>query len=193
MKKFLVLSLLFILFVDANMAPEGFERFPNYYFVETGTYRREGILLALRAGFPEIHSVEIDAHFVKEAKKRFINQSNVYIHEGDSGLVLWDVIKDLDKPITFWLDGHNGFPDPNSSAKNCPLMEELDQIKQHHIKTHTIIINDMHCCETLLFDFLTQEQIMQKILEINPNYVIEFVPGGGIGEYPVNIMVARVK
>ena len=43
----------------ANMAPEGFERFPNHYFVETGTYVGQGIRFALRANFSEIHSLAL--------------------------------------------------------------------------------------------------------------------------------------
>lgn len=193
MKKILLVVGVLGTSILANMAPEGFERFPNYYFVETGTYAGDGIKFALRARFPEIHSVELDHTFATRARIMFSRFKNIHIWEGDSGVILWNVIKDMKKPITFWLDGHNGFPDPKSKAKNTPLMEELDQIKQHSIKTHTILIDDMHCCGTLLFDFLTKEQIMQKIWEINPNYEITFVAGGDAAEYPNNIMVARVK
>jgi len=177
----------------ANIAPEGFDRFPNYYFVETGTYMGKGIRFALRAGFPQIYSVEINHNFVRRARSVFARCSNVHIVEGDSGKDLWDVIKDMDKPITFWLDGHNGHPDPDSTKKNTPLMEELEQIKMHPIKNHTILIDDMHCCETVLFDYLTKEQIASKVLEINPEYEITYVDGGDQGEYKDNIMVARVS
>lgn len=191
MKK-LFLVLLLTSYGHANMSPEGFERFPNNYFVETGTYLGQGIGFALRAGFPVIHSVEIDHNFAMQARAVFARYPNVHIWEGDSGKMLWDVIKGIEAPITFWLDGHNGFPDPKSAQKNTPLMEELEQIKWHPVKTHTIIIDDMHCCGTLLFDFLTRDDIVRKIMEINSAYEITYVPGGDAGEYPVNIMVARV-
>lgn len=193
MKKILsVISCLVSFSLFCNMAPEGFERFPNYYFVETGTFSGDGVQFALRAGFPEIHSLEIDSALVIQAKKRFKKQKKVHIYKGDSGLMLWNVIKNFKKPITFWLDGHNGFPDPKSKAKNCPVLEELEQIKKHPIKNHTIIIDDMHCSGTLLFDYITKEQIAKKIKEINSNYVISYIPGGDDGEYPCNIMVAQV-
>lgn len=35
-------------------------------------------------------------------------------------------IKKLNAPITFWLDAHSG--------NQCPLIEELEQIKRHKIK-----------------------------------------------------------
>lgn len=176
----------------ANMSPEGFERFPNKYFVETGTLDGQGIRFALRAGFPFIHSIEIDHLYVVNARQTFDNCKNVHIWEGDSGKILWNVIKDINEPITFWLDGHNGFPDPNSTQKNTPLMEELEQIKWHPIKSHTIIIDDMHCCNTLLFDYLSKEDIIKKIFEINPSYKISYVPGGNAAECPNNIMVAML-
>lgn len=190
-KTFLSLLLLLPTMALPNMAPEGFERFMNYYFVETGTYLGSGIRFALRAGFPEIHSVEINPEFAKNAHKMFSQYSNIHIWQGNSGVMLWDVIKDLNKPITFWLDGHMGEANPHGKA--TPLLEELEQLKKHPIKNHTILIDDMHCCGTALFDFITKEMIMKKIWEINPQYTISFVPGGDAGEYTQNIMVAQVK
>lgn len=187
-----IVSLLSVTHLKTNMSPEGFERFPNYYFVETGTYGGAGIDLALRTNhYTEIHSLEISPRFVSQAKARFRVYKHVHVHQGDSGKYLWKVIKNMNKPITFWLDGHRGTPDPNG-GKNTPLLQELDQIKRHSIKTHTIVIDDMHCCNTELFDFIDHEQIISKIMEINPNYTIYYVDGGGVGEYPDNIMVAQV-
>lgn len=183
---------LFALPVVANMNPKiGFVDYPNYYFVETGTYDGDGIRFALKGNYQEIHSVEIFDDFVNRARINFARYPQVRIWKGDSGKMLYDVIKNMDKPITFWLDGHNGTPSKDGS-KNTPLMEELDQIKQHHIKTHTIIIDDMHCCGTILFDYLTREDIIAKIKEINDDYVISYIPGGNEGEYPNNIMIAQV-
>ncbi|MEX2437750.1 MAG: hypothetical protein WD449_00690 [Candidatus Babeliales bacterium] len=194
-KKLNFLSIAFMGTAFANMAPEGFERFPNYYFVETGTFDGQGIRYALRARsalntFNEIHSVEIFKPFVDNARRNFLDQSKVIIWYGDSATKLWDVIKNMDKQITFWLDGHSG--DSNPSIKHTPIMEELEQIKRHPIKNHTILIDDMHVIGGVLFDYLTKEDLINKIMEINPRYVITYVAGGDEGEYPNNIMVAYV-
>ncbi len=176
----------------SNMGPAGFTDFPNYYFVETGTLGGEGIAMAKRTGlFQELYSIDIHLPFVEYARARFPDPSMHFL-QGNSACDLEALIKPLDKPITFWLDAHHGEPTQNGE-KNTPLMEELDQIKRHPIKTHTILIDDMHCTGMILFDYLTREQIAQKVLEINPRYTIEYVPGGNEGEYPNNIMVARVK
>ncbi len=175
----------------ANIGPQGFKAHLNPHFVETGTLYGDGIWQALRDGFPEIHSVEFDLGWVTQAREKFSEHPNVYVWHKDSGKQLYEVIKNIDGQITFWLDAHNGWNNP-IDGKNTPLLAELDQIKLHKIKTHTIMIDDMHCCNTVLFDYLTIEQISAKVLEINPAYQISFEPGGNGGEYPKNVLVATV-
>jgi hypothetical protein len=99
------------------------------------------------------------------------------------------LIEDIHEPVTFWLDAHI-CPARTDGGKNCPLIEELEQIKQHPVKNHIILIDDMHCCNTELFDFMNQNDFIAKILEINPDYEIRYVDGGNDGEYKNNVMVA---
>jgi hypothetical protein len=176
-------------FLLSNMGPQGFGSFLNHYFVETGTFNGESLLKALHVGFQEAYSIESDKDLYENVRQRLARIPNVHIYYGDSSQELWNIIKALDKPITFWLDAHT-FPPRYDGEKNCPLLEELEQIKQHPIKTHTILIDDMHCAGTAAFDFLTKEDLIQKIREINPEYQITYVPGGDEGEYPENVMVA---
>lgn len=190
----LIISLMALLAVSsawANIGPQGFYRHPNRYFVETGSQGGEGVQKALNAGFQIIHTFDIDPICIKDCNNRFPDDPRVHIWFLDSGKHLYNIIKDIDEPITFWLDGHNGWPDPDG-GKNTPLMEELEQIKWHKIKNHTIIIDDLHCCNTALFDFLTLGDIIKKVLEINPDYTITFEPGGNEGEYPANVLVASI-
>lgn len=179
--------------VYGNMGPTGFSNFPNHYFVETGTAGGNGIELARKTGlFTEIYSMEIDESHIAFARSRFPFESHIHIIHGDSSRDLEALIKPFDRPITFWLDAHHGEPSPGRKS-NLSLMQELDQIRRHPIKVHTILIDDLHCCGTVLFDFLTREQIVQKVLQINPSYNINYINGGDEGEYPNNILVARVK
>ena len=182
----------------SNIGPQGFKAFLNPYFVETGTFSWDGIIRALEDGFENILSIESVNELYTPVKEKFINNKNVKITHGSSSIDLWDMIKDINEPITFWLDAHV-FPPRTDGGKNCPLIEELDQIKRHPIKTHTILIDDMHCAAPdgiaggEAFDFLTKEDLINKLLEINPNYNIYYVPGGNDGEYPENVMVAEAK
>ena len=188
----IIISFVSVIYLNhANISPAGFVQFPNEYFVETGTYLGNGIQRALEVGYKEIRSIEINPKKVANAQQRYANYDNVFIMQGSSSTDLWDLIEDIDGRITFWLDAHVYPPLPNG-GRNCPLLEELDQIKKHPRKDHTILIDDMHCCGLPAFDELTKEDLITKILEINPNYVITYVPGGAKGEYPENVMVAYI-
>lgn len=193
-KRFVVsLAILFCSCVYANIGPQGFSQFKRRVFVETGTFGGNAIQKALDAGFEEVYSIDIDPICIKDARNRFKRNPNVHLFHKDSSYQLWDIIQGIHEPVVFWLDAHNGFPDPNLiGVKNTPLLEELEQIKRHPIKNHTILIDDLHCCGTLWFDFLTLDQIIAKVLEINPDYDINFVPGGDDGEYPTNVLVASI-
>jgi hypothetical protein len=178
--------------VFCNMGPQGFKDFLNYYFVETGSYLGSGIQKASNDGFNEIYSIEAVQQLFNIVSGKFINDKNVHLYFGDSSKDLWNVIKDLNKPITFWLDAHI-CPARQDGGKNCPLIEELEQIGRHHIKNHTILIDDMHCADTILFDFLSKDDLKEAIWKINPNYKIFYVPGGDEGEYSQNVMVALIE
>nr|MDN3507408.1 hypothetical protein [Simkaniaceae bacterium] len=187
-------SLLLSAFAFANIGPQGFSEFNyNRYFVETGTYVGNGFKKALEANFSHIYSIEINKRLYNRYPSRFkkIDLSKVKLFLGDSSVDLFKMIKDINEPITFWLDAHC-CPARKDGGKNCPLVEELAQIGKHHIKNHTILIDDMHCAGTVLFDDLTIEDITREIHKINPDYKIKFVPGGDRGEYPVNVLVAQI-
>jgi hypothetical protein len=67
----------------------------------------------------------------------------------------------IKEPTLFWLDGHPDGIDGN------PLWGELNAIKYHNIKTHTILIDDI----PIYFD---PKQVEDELLKINPNYVFTY-------------------
>lgn len=186
---FFILNCFLFSSLSANIGPQGFEPYVQNYFVETGTYMGGGIKKALKAGFKEIRSIEYSTYYYDYAVRKFSKKPQVKLYLGDSSKDLWRVIKDIKEPITFWLDAHIS-PPRSDKGKNCPLIEELEQIKRHPIKNHIILIDDMHCCGTEDFDMMVREDFIAKILEINPNYQISYVDGGDNGDYKNNVMVA---
>lgn len=155
-----------------------FKKYKNKYFVESGTYEGDGITNALIAGFKEIYSIELAPYFYEKALKKFRKNKNVHIILGDSGTVLWEVIKDIDEPITFWLDGHySGGNTGIGSNGYTPILQELDCIRRHHIKDHTILIDDVRLFGTAEFDFVTTDEILQILQEINPAYEFRYEEG----------------
>lgn len=161
-------------------------QFLNNYFVETGTCSGDGILCALELNFK--HIISIDIIYYEPVYKKFSNYEDIYkklsnnkIVEtivGDSGVILYDIIKNINEKITFLLDAHSDLIKEEINWNPiCPLLEELEQIKKHHIKNHDIIIDDI--TPIILLPNFSKQIIEQKIKEINSNYIINYVDTGG--------------
>ena len=155
-----------------------FKNHLNHVFFETGSYSGNGVQAALDSGFKEIFSMEINPPNYKECMERFSGVNNVAIIHGDSCVDLFDVIKHIELPITFWLDAHySGEGSPKGHVK-YPLLYELNQIRKHPIKTHTIIIDDMRCWRG--FNPARDHDdtnIIDTIMAINKDYKITYVDG----------------
>lgn len=167
-----------------------FKKYPNKVFIETGSYLGNGIRNAIEAGFEQIYSIELSEKYFNYCKEQFVNYPQVIMVFGDSCERIKDVIKDIDTPITFWLDGHHSCEDTALGKYWTPLMQELEQIKGHKIKNHTIIIDDMRCWKepNPVHGFYTPD-ILQKIQEINSNYEISYENGQTYND----ILVAKIK
>jgi len=146
-------------------------RYKNEYFVETGTLHGDTLKTVKDSGmFNKLYSIEFDDEFYTKASNRFSDHKDITIFKGTSKTDLFTIIEDINTPITFWLDAHWTGPQvaKNDPLLICPILEELDQIKRHHIKTHTIIIDDMRLMNG---HFPVRiDDILRKLAEINPNY-----------------------
>jgi hypothetical protein len=164
-----------------------FPFFPNRFFVETGSYVGTGIERALAAGFPSIISIELSEKYFSFCTQKFAGFPQVKVMFGDSALVLAEVISAIEHPITFWLDGHHSCGDTALGLHWAPLMQELEQIRSHRIKTHTLLIDDMRCWQepNPTHGFSVQE-LIPFIYTINPNYKLSYLDG----EAPQDILVA---
>ncbi len=169
--------------------PYSFLLHSNRVFVESGTFNGDGIFYAILSGAKEIHSIDLSPKYYYHAKERFQNNDNINLYLGDSGKQLYDIIKNIDEPITFWLDAQFCGGDTAFNGKITPILDELEQIKQHHINTHTILIDDVRQFGTWYFDYITKEQLIEKIFEINPNYSISYTDGF----VQDDILIAEVK
>ena len=160
---------------------ELFEKYPNPVFVETGSFKGTGIQQALDAGFERVISIEISQYYYSLCRERFRQHKNVEIIYGDSGVILYDVIKTILDPITFWLDGHffGQGEDKNMGKgnKDSPVVEELICIRRHHLNTHTIIIDDLRCWfkenQLSVIDF-NVDDLKKILLDINKDYNLIF-------------------
>lgn len=166
-----------------------FRQFKNRVMVETGSYRGDAIKLALDAGFEKIYSIDTDPEAERFCNLRFRRDQNIKLFTGNSADLLWDMIKDINEPITFWLDGHWQMLEGTEPGINpWPLEKELEQIKRHPIKTHTIIVDDMWFLSHPYITGWQKTEIEMWIYAINPDYKVEYFANPVIN----NILVAHV-
>jgi len=162
------------------LSKEVISKYISPIFVETGSFQGQAISLALSVGFPKVISIELSNKFYDYCYRKFLNDKRVKIFHGDVELMLWDMIKGIDKPVTFWLDAHDSGGETAKGIHGDPIIQELDIIKNHPIKNHIILVDDLRG--------MVVKDIQNKILEINHNYVFSFEDGF----VPNDILVAKV-
>lgn len=169
-----------------------FKEFANSVFVETGSYRGDGIQLAINAGFEKIFSIDIDPENIEFCRNRFdlINNPDprIILTHGDSAECLWPIIGRIEDRITFWLDSHWQMLEGTEKGKNpFPLRKELNQIRQHKRNDHTILIDDMLIMQRNITGY-DQGVIEEDLRRINRGYKLEYFANPVID----NILVAYV-
>lgn len=165
----------------ASLSKKVLEKYPNKYFVETGTHIGNSVQLALDCGFEKIITMEINPEKVNHAKERFseeIENKKVIIFEGDTVDVFPEAIKLLDAPATFWLDAH--WDDGPKGEYLCPLPIELELLSNNPIKEHTLLIDDRRLFGvpgTTWGHTIDEEGILESIFDINSEYKISYEDG----------------
>ena len=81
------------------------EKYSCKSFVETGTFLGDTVWF-FKEFFDELYSIELSYELAERAKKRFEDCANVNIIEGNSAIVLQQIIDKFNCPVFFWLDGH---------------------------------------------------------------------------------------
>lgn len=109
--------------------------------IETGTY--EGAMIdSCKRIFKKIYSIELDESLCENARILFQSYPHITIINGDSGEKLVSVLKEINEPCLFWLDGHYSGGITAKGNVNTPIMAELKAILTHHINNHVILIDD---------------------------------------------------
>lgn len=167
-----------------------FKPYINDIFIETGSYVGDGIQAALDAGFKQVLSIELSPFYYEHCKQRFKGNKKVRLFLGSSIDVLPRLLKVINTRVTFWLDAHYSGGDTAKAKQDVPILEELEIIKTHSIKTHTILIDDMRLVgkDSLDWEKFTIQEVESLIGSINPNYKITY--GFGVTEY--DILIAQV-
>lgn len=152
-------------------------KYVNKVFCETGFRDGETIDKAIDLSFPLILANELSDHWYALGLEKYKESNFVQLFFGDSGKILGNMIRDVNDPITFWMDAHVTDYPCGVGDKDCPLKEELNHIMGHGIKTHTILIDDVRNLGTAFMSGITLDQVKRQILQINSHYKFSFEYG----------------
>lgn len=164
-----------------NNISQMFNKYRNgcHYFIETGTYKGYGIDAAKEVGFEKYYSAEYLKSLYEECLEKFKDDEDVFLYNGSSEECLDVIMKSIDKKSLFWLDAHDSF----GTGGGVPTFEELKVLKEHSIKNHTLLIDDIPLY------FGDGKELKKRILDINSDYKIEMYNPDNRPDY---IMIAYV-
>ena len=128
------------------------KQFELNVFIETGTFFGETIE-QFKNDFRHLISFELSIELAERASKKFKDQQNVTIVNGDSGKLLQVYLPEISEPCLFWLDGHYSseffvgeeYIVTAKGDKATPIVEELKAILSHKVVGHVILIDDARC------------------------------------------------
>lgn len=115
-------------------------------FIETGSADGDGIECALKSGFKEIYSVELNPVLFENCKKRFEKNKNVHLFCGSSEIELPKILELVNESFVLWLDAHWSGGNYIGEMMDVYLPKELNAIKPYSNKfdDSVIMIDDMN-------------------------------------------------
>jgi hypothetical protein len=163
-------------------------------YLETGLYDVRfdyvSIRNAIRSNFDKIFSIEIRDEWVeigKQVLSEEIEKNRVEIIKMDSANLkdfLSERTEFMEKTM-FLLDAHVDDGNITDFQFRCPILNEIEAIGSLTRKDHVILVDDIRAFtdttrpwgESSKGDIFWLQEIKNKILDINPQYVFEMLPG----------------
>ncbi len=139
-------------------------------FVETGTFHGE-MVESVYKHFQRVLSVELLESLFEENKARFRGIRNISLFHGKSEQVLPEMIRHIQGQALFWLDAHYSGPGTGGKDNHCPILLELDAIRQARERKDCLVVDDARCFDGT--DGYPSRDFLEKaIRKINPSYNI---------------------
>jgi hypothetical protein len=143
-------------------------------FLETGSYKGDGIQFAFDVGFKRVISIELGGWAFGVCTDRFrdkIASGQLILVQGDSLAMMPELIKMAGNDrIMFYLDAHHYDDVSAIGEKWCPLVEEINAIRDSGRKDHVIMVDDITCAQKGEFMFPPEKEILDALLQVNPEY-----------------------
>ena len=143
-------------------------RFNLDTLVETGTHLGDTVEF-FRSKCARIFSIELSDTYARDAQERFRAYRHIEILHGDSGILLSEILKRLERPALFWLDGHYSGGLTAKADLDTPILRELESIFAHRIGNHVVLIDDARLF-TGTDDYPTLEALRGMVQARKPEY-----------------------
>ena len=115
-----------------------------------------------------IHSIELSEEYHKMVSYRLSPYPHIYLHLGNSGDIMPDIIKALNKPALIWLDAHYGsYGDAGAAIgdEDCPIFKELSHIYENSKGIeHQIVIDDANIFEAEKSDYPSIDRVRKFLV-----------------------------
>lgn len=150
---------------------------------------------ALSCEFEHVFCIELRDEWIHLGKKIFeseITKNRFHLIHDDSVNMQNHLNNESNrdkflKKTVFFLDAHVDNAFIQNYKKKCPLLEELEAIKQLERKDHVILIDDLRIIENSMFsgpwgetsysNMNMLQKIKEIIISINPKYKFSTLPG----------------
>lgn len=119
--------------------------------VETGTGAGISLSWALKCGFREAHSIEIEERLYHHNVNQFANNASVKLHFGESATLLKSVASGVQGNKLVYLDAHfvggadfgmTPYGQATEAPESFPLLDELGALQDHFGKGDILIVDD---------------------------------------------------
>jgi hypothetical protein len=146
-------------------------KFGQDVLVETGTFQGD-MIEATKLHFREIYSVELSQELYRAACRTFARHRHVHLLQGDSAVVLRELLPKLNSPPLIWLDAHFSGDGTARGESVTPVVKELEAILEQKQIDPVVLIDDAR-----LFDgtngYPTLESVHEMILGARGGWVFE--------------------
>ncbi len=139
--------------------------------IETGTYMGD-MVYAMKNVFDKIYSIELSKELFGKCQKRFRKNKNVILLNGDSGEMISSILKEIKKPVIFWLDSHYSGGNTVKGNKDTPIADELRSILENSFFNHIILIDDARCFNGSN-DYPTINELNEIVLKYTKDYELK--------------------
>ncbi len=140
--------------------------------VETGTYKGDTVR-ALRSEFRTIYSIELDDVLYRAAVERCRKQQNARLLQGDSAVLIPQVLGKLKDPALFWLDAHYSGAGTAKADLETPILAELTVILAQAPTGSVVLIDDHRDFVGGAPDYPTVDAIQQSALSAGYTFAVK--------------------